>query len=275
MTQSTPANTIDAHVQDLEDALVYLFDLPVNTDLDGFAFDINQHGHITDIFKSVANSAPGSNSGPGWRLMDTTAGNETDMLVMVEDGKLRFYDNTGTTESPVWTERNSLDASTGELSAGGRMPSGCGAYGVYGSTDFRSANDVSFNNLAWAEAGWTPGISWSSGARTKFTAAIDGYFQFSFTLAVLGQGAGLDYTDIQLGAYLSLNNGTIAQDAVFQGGQASWTGIDGWCGVTGTAVVAMTLGDFVELNLTVSHAAGDDYTGHLSRARMDAIMVGF
>lgn len=277
MLPATPANTIDSHTQDLEDAVVYMFGLPVNTDLDGQVFTINEHGIITGIFTSAIQALPGSGTGPGWRIMDITTGEETDMLIMVKNNKLRFYDNTGTSESPVWTERNSIDALTGEFGSGGRMLSGTGASGVTGPADFTTGEFVQFTNEAWAEEDATQGIEWTSGQRTRFIALVDGLFQFNFTVGILGN-PGDSFIKVAIGGFLSVNGAASPptnSHLYFYSGQASWTDLAGWVGMSGSGIIELSATDYVSLNITTDSDAGDDYTGYLSRARMDAIMVGY
>ena len=117
MTDSTDRATIDTHVGDLEQAICDIFGFTINSDIaSGRAI----FGGITDNYRPKQlhledieiNMGTGGQS--GLRMRDST--NDDELKIGLVDGYLMFYENTGTEDTPIWTERTKMDITDGTWS---------------------------------------------------------------------------------------------------------------------------------------------------------------
>ena len=272
MTQSTPASSIDSHTQDLEDAIVAFLGVPVNEDLTGPLFDTDIDGNIIDFFRSAAAPNVAGNSGPGWRLRDTT--NDSEMLITIYDGKLRFYENTGSQSSPTWAYRNEMDVVTGNWAKGSDYSSALGVKDIYGSVDFSVATGafVQWDSLDWMVDGVTLGLEWTSGYRSRLICKDPGDYIFTFN--VYYHPGAPAVSDVQIFGYLAVNG---VLDAI--NGMKFATPLKSIDGVSepglsleGSAGTNLDLDDYVELRIQT--AGGTGYDGSLVAGGILGHMVG-
>lgn len=272
MTQSTPASSIDSHTQDLEDAIVAFIGVPVNEDLTGPLFDTDVDGNIIDFFRSAAAANAAGNSGPGWRIRDTTS--DTEFLIMAGDEKLKFYENTGSQSSPTWEYRNEMDAATGQWAVGGDYSGAVGAKGIYGTTDFRTPAMVAWDALDWMVGGVDLGLEWTTANRSRFICKDPGDYILSFNAWYYYAGVGAAYDTIISASFHLNGSGSRLSDMIFGSDLRGTQNDDGTPGIAmaGSVGVNLDLNDYVELKC--QSAGTGDYDGSLSGGGMFGHMVG-
>jgi hypothetical protein len=104
----TAANTIDNVIGELEGVLCDILGFTIDLDVTVSPFSFNNSGQITKAL--VAQRAAGP---VGWRLRDTTTGAECRLAV--SGTNFVIDENTGTEDTPIWTNRFSMVLGTGVL----------------------------------------------------------------------------------------------------------------------------------------------------------------
>ena len=118
LSNSAVANLIDDNtgndtpdlggIGSLESALADIFGFTLDVDITASPFSLDNSGRITKAL--VAQRAVGP---VGWRLRDTTSGSE--VRLAVSGTNFVIDENTGTEDTPVWTNRFSMAIATGAL----------------------------------------------------------------------------------------------------------------------------------------------------------------
>lgn len=183
MSDTTYLKDVDDRYQDLEDAFVYFFGVPVGENMAGQVLDVDEDGIILDIIRSAAPG--GVVTGPGWRFRDTT--NDDEFLVVCRDGYLRLYKNISTQSAPSWAEENKLDLSDGtwDIISAAEIGTGCAIYSPYGGVDFRTAAFMEFEFEFFDDGNYfDPGTD-----KTKLIIPADGRYnvQWSANFAITGK----------------------------------------------------------------------------------------
>jgi hypothetical protein len=200
MSDTTFLKDVDDNYQDLEDAFVYFFGMPVDTPFYQRTMFADADGVITSILRYAA--APGTNAGPGWRFRDTT--NDDEFLIMANDGYLRLYRNAGSQVSPSWVEENkmALDDGVWDVVSAGDVGTGCAIYEPYGLQDFRTEQMMDFEFEFFDD-----GSYWSTGARDRFIVPAAGRYNVQWS-AFHGT-AGLHHYEVELMTTLYLNGSPV------------------------------------------------------------------
>ena len=113
MINATIGSSIDNKVGELETAICDILGLPLDTDVSIAITSIDATGRLTAAVRFAAAQDP-THATPVIacpRIRDTA--NSDEAIIVVEDGYLRVYENTGTETTPIWTERNKMQLSDG------------------------------------------------------------------------------------------------------------------------------------------------------------------
>lgn len=196
MSDNTYLKDVDDRYQDLEDAFVYFFGVPVDEAFYGRVCFSDVDGNIVNPLRFAA--APGVNQGPGWRFRDTD--NDDEFLIMSEDGYLRLYRNSGSQSSPSWAEENKMALSDGvwDVVSSADIGTGCAVYEPYGLQDFRTATMIEFGFEHFDD-----GDYWSTAARDRLIIPADGRYNVQWS-GIHGTGGVVTY-QVELMTTLYLN----------------------------------------------------------------------
>lgn len=205
MSDNTFLKDVDDRYQDLEDAFVYFFGVPVDTPFYVKAFWTDVDGNITNPIRSAAAANSKARIGPGWRFRDTT--NDDEFLIMAEAGYLGLYRNSGSQSSPTWVEENKLDLSDGtwDIVSAAEVGTGCSVYSPYGAPDFLNGAFMEFEFEFFDDGNYfDPGTD-----KTKLIVPADGRYnvQWSGEFAVPGN----PFYQVELMTTLYLNGSPVMQ----------------------------------------------------------------
>lgn len=147
MIDATPGASIDNKVGELEQSICDILGLPLDTQVTIAVTAIDATGRLTATIRYAAAQDP-TNATPvaaGPRIRDTA--NDDEALLVVEDGYLRVYSNTGTETVPVWTERNKMALATGMWDVTGTAATdlpACRSHAI-STQNFTSSTDAAVN----------------------------------------------------------------------------------------------------------------------------------
>lgn len=268
---STPMSSVDTHVNDLEAAVVYAFGFETSGPMTGPVMNVDIDGNVVDIVRSAAAPVPASNTGPGWRMRDTT--NNTEYMIMPVDNYLNIYKNTGSQASPTWVLLAGIDNVNGQWNPGGDYSSAIGVKDIYGTVDFRTEAAVQWNALAWQVSGVDVGLDWSTGQRTRLICNDAGEYMFHFNV-YYHPGVGQTSNNTEMAAHGLLNGtGGALNGMVFATAEKTIVGsTDSGLSLQGSFGADMALNDYVEIMLT-GWGSGD-YDGTLLYGGIMGNMVG-
>lgn len=249
MSDNTLLKDVDDLSQDLEDAIVYYFGLPVDQLLMGQILQTSLDGNITAPIRFAAVPASSHLTGPGWRFRDTTSGSE--LMLMARAGYLRALKNVGSQASPAWSEINKMSLASGEWD---QMVSGAVGTGAMVFDPYQSGM-TNGAVVPWTSQAYQDDTYWNTANRSRLTIPVDGWYRFHWNIyyEVLSPETAVS---VMTGLY---KNGLPLADSLTGCGSISTTYPGAGPGGGGSFVSGANVGDYFEVYMMVSGGAA--YTG--------------